>query len=356
MSPKPRRGILDIAPYVPGRAKAEGIAEVRKLSSNESALGSSPKALAAYRAAAERLFRYPDGDSTALRAAIAARYGLKPERLICGAGSDDILMLLAQAYIGPGDEALMTRHGFLLYENFTRTVGGTIVKVPETDLTADADALLAAVTEKTRIVYLANPNNPTGTYLPAAALKRLHRGLPRDVILVIDAAYAEYVRRNDYESGIELVAENDNVVMTRTFSKIHGLAGLRIGWGYGPAAVIDTLNRVRGPFNVSLPAQAAAIASIEDREFIDAAVIHNERWLAWLASEISGLGLAITPSVANFVLVHVPGRAKEIEAALASRGIMVRAVAAYGLPDHLRISVGRESDNRALIAALRELL
>lgn len=355
-SPKPRRGILEIAPYVPGRSKADGLIEVRKLSSNEGALGSSPKAIAAYHAAADRLFRYPDGNAAALRASIAARYGLKMERIICGAGSDDILMLLALAYVGTGDEVVMTRHGFLVYEIVTRAAGGSVIKAAETDLRANVDALLKIVTPKTRIVFLANPNNPTGTYLPAAELKRLHNGLPPDVLLVIDAAYAEFVRRNDYDSGIELVAENENVIMTRTFSKIYGLAGLRIGWAYGPAPVIDALNRIRGPFNASIPAEAAAVAALEDRAFIDNAVAHNEYWLGWLGRELAALGLRMTPSVANFHLVDFGKRAGAIEADLAARGILVRGVGAYGLPDHLRISVGRESDNRALIAALRQIL
>src|SRR3954471_12402243 len=276
--PQPRPGVLAIDPYVPGKSTAPGVARVFKLSSNETPLGPSPKAVAAYRAVAEHLEDYPDGASTALREAIGRAFGLDPGRIICGAGSDDLLNLIADAYLCDGDEAIHTTHGFLVYPIATLGSGAKPVAAAEKNYTADVDAILAAVTERTKIVFLANPNNPTGTYIPFNEVKRLHGALPPHVLLVLDAAYAEYVRRNDYESGIELVATSENVVMSRTFSKIHGLAALRLGWIYGPAAVVDVLNRIRGPFNVNSAAMAAGTAAIEDSGHVEAARAHNEQW------------------------------------------------------------------------------
>src|SRR5476651_289350 len=284
--PQPRPGVLDIAPYIPGKSTAPGVAKVFKLSSNETPLGPGENAIAAYRLAAEHLQDYPDGSASALREAIGSVFGLDPARIVCGAGSDDLLNLLARAYLNDGDEAIHTTHGFLVYPIATLGTGAKPVVAPEKNFTADVDAILAAVTPKTKMVFLANPNNPTGTYVPFDEVKRLHKGLPPRALLVLDAAYAEYVRRNDYESGIELVATSENVVMCRTFSKIHGLAALRLGWLYGPAHVVDALNRIRGPFNVNAPAIAAGIAAVEDTAFQDAAREHNARWLAWLTEEI----------------------------------------------------------------------
>jgi histidinol-phosphate aminotransferase len=331
-----------------------------KLSSNETPLGPSPKAVAAYRSAADALERYPDGTATALHAAIAARFGLNPARLVCGAGSDELLSLLAQAYLGPGDEAIFTEHGFLLYRIIIHANGATPVVAPEKDLRTDVAAILQRVTGRTKMVFLANPNNPTGTYVSIDEVRRLRAGLPGHVLLVLDAAYAEYVSRNDYEAGIELVATTPNTVMTRTFSKIHGLAALRLGWVYCPEAVADVLNRIRGPFNVSAPAIAAGVASMEDAEHAEAAAEHNARWLPWLAAEVERLGLKVSPSVANFLLVHFPqdpGKAaRAADDFLKSRGIIVRRVDAYGLPHALRVTVGTEADNRAVVAALADFL
>jgi histidinol-phosphate aminotransferase len=358
--PQPRPGVLDIEAYVPGRSSAPGAAKVYKLSSNETPLGPSPKAIAAYKAVGAHLEDYPDGAATDLREAIGAAFGLDPDRIVCGAGSDDLLNLLARAYLTDGDEAIHTTHGFLVYPIATLGTGAKPVVAPETDYTADVDAILKRVTARTKLVFLANPNNPTGTYVPFDEVKRLHKALPGNVLFVIDAAYAEYVRRNDYESGIELVATSDNVVMTRTFSKIHGLAALRLGWMYGPAHVVDALNRIRGPFNVNAPAIAAGIAAIADTEHVARSRAHNERWLAWLTEEIGKLGLVVTPSVANFVLIHFPeekGRtAAEADAFLTKRGLILRRVAAYKLPNALRMSVGTEEANRLAVAALKEFL
>ncbi len=289
--PQPRPGVLDIAPYVPGKSSAPGVAKAFKLSSNETPLGASASTIAAYRAVGEHLEDYPDGSAGALREAIGEVYGLDPARIVCGAGSDDLLNLLARAYLRDGDEAIHTTHGFLVYPIATLGTGAKPIVAPEKDYTADVDAILARVTDKTKIVFLANPNNPTGTYLPFDEVKRLHRSLPGNVLLILDAAYAEYVRRNDYESGIELVATSDNVVMTRTFSKIYGLAAVRLGWMYGPAHVVDAVNRVRGPFNVNAPAIAAGVAAIRDAAHVERAREHNARWLAWLTEEIGKLGL-----------------------------------------------------------------
>jgi len=358
--PQPRPGVLAIDPYVPGKSSAPGVARVFKLSSNETPLGPSRNAIAAYRAVADRLADYPDGAATALREAIGRAFGLDPNRIVCGAGSDDLLNLLADAYLRDGDEAIHTTHGFLVYPIATLGSGAKPIVAAEKNFTADVDAILAGVSERTKIVFLANPNNPTGTYMGFDEVKRLHRALPPDVLLVLDAAYAEYVRRNDYESGIELVATSDNVVMCRTFSKIYGLAALRLGWMYGPAPVVDAVNRIRGPFNVNAAAMAAGIAAIQDSAHVEAARAHNEKWLAWLSAEIRKLGLVVTPSVANFVLIHFPqtkGRtAADADAFLTARGLILRRVAAYHLPDALRMTVGSEEANRLVVEALREFI
>jgi histidinol-phosphate aminotransferase len=358
--PKPRPGVLDIAAYVPGKSSAPGVAKIFKLSSNETPLGPSPRAIAAYKAAADHLEDYPDGSASELREAIGHAFGLDPERIVCGAGSDDLLHLLAYAYLVDGDEAIHTTHGFLIYPIVTLGAGAKPVVAPETEFTADVDAILARVTARTRIVFLANPNNPTGTCLSFDEVKRLHRGLPSHVLLVLDAAYAEYVQRNDYEAGIELVATSENVVMCRTFSKIHGLASLRLGWMFGPAHVVDAINRIRGPFNVSTAAIDAGIAAIKDTEHQERSREHNTRWLAWLTEEIGKLGLKVTPSVANFVLIHFPdtnGRtAKDADAFLTARGFILRYVAAYKLPNALRLSVGTEQANRLVVAALKDFM
>jgi histidinol-phosphate aminotransferase len=358
-TPTPRPGIMDITPYVPGESKAATSGPVIKLSANETPLGPSPKALAAY-GAASTLERYPDGQARALRQAIADAYGLNLERIVCGAGSDELLGLLAQAYLGPGDEAIYTEHGFLVYRIAILANGATPVIAPEKDNCADVDAILAKVSANTKIVFLANPNNPTGTYLPFDELQRLRGGLPEHVILVLDAAYAEYVKRNDYEAGLELVATTDNTVMTRTFSKVYGLAALRIGWCYAPAAIADVLNRIRGPFNVSSPAIAAGVAAIKDSAHMDKAVAHNDQWLPWLTGKLEALGLSVTPSVANFVLIHFPdetGRsAADADAALSAKGILLRRVEGYGFPNALRMTVGTADENKQAIAALEAFM
>lgn len=358
MPPRPLPAVAEIEPYKAGESKLPGFDKPIKLASNENPLGASPKAQAAYAAAAATLNLYPDPSCSGLRRAIADRYGLDPERIICGAGSDEIFQLLARAYLAPGDEIVQSEFAFLVYRLVAQQSGALTRTAKDTDFHADIDAMLALVTPKTKIVFLANPNNPTGTYLPIETVRRLHAGLPENVLLVLDAAYAEYVRRNDYAAGVELVSEFDNVVMTRTFSKIHGLAAARVGWAYGPAHVIDALHKVRGPFNVAAAAQAAAAAAIGDGEFMARAAEENAAELARVDAALRALGLATTPSVCNFLLAHFSGpeQAKAADAHLRARGLIIRPVAGYGLPGALRISIGLPAENDAFLAAITEFM
>ncbi|WP_395449854.1 histidinol-phosphate transaminase [Aminobacter sp. UC22_36] len=359
--PEPRAGIMDIAAYVPGKSTAPaGVAKVHKLSSNENPLGASPHAIEAVQKLSHKMEYYPDGSASRLRQAIAATHGLNPANILCSNGSDEVLGLLSQSYLSPGDEAVYTEHGFMVYKIYTQAAGATPVVAKEDAEKASVDNIIAALTPKTKIVFLANPNNPTGTYLPFEEVRRLHAALPRNVLLVLDAAYAEYVRRNDYESGVELVAANENVVMTRTFSKIHGLGGMRIGWIYAPAHIIDVLERMRGPFNVNAAAIEAGVAAMEDRGHVERTVAHNAKWAEWLVAEFEKLGLRVTPSVGNFLLVHFPDEAKHAAAAaddyLSARGYILRRVTGYGFPNALRMTIGTEEANRGVIAALTEFL
>jgi histidinol-phosphate aminotransferase len=360
MLPKPRPGILDISPYVGGRASVPGVAKVWKLSSNESPLGPGPAALEALGTSADDVSIYPEGSARLLREAIGETFGLDPTRIVCGGdGSDALLTMLAGAYLSPGDEALFSEHAFLVYKIATLANSAVPVEVPEKNLRFDVDATLARVTPKTRLVYIANPNNPTGSYLSHAEMRRLHAGLPENVLLVIDAAYSEYVKRNDYEAGIEMVSAFPNVVMTRTFSKIYGLAGLRIGWAYAPAAVCDVLNRIRGPFNVGNLQARVGAAAIRDQAHVVRAVAHNEHWKTWLTEEIRKVGLRVDDSVANFVLIHFPPGKKDAKAAdafLNARGLILRPVANYRLPDALRLTVGPAEANQLVVDALRDFM
>ncbi|RDJ09878.1 histidinol-phosphate transaminase [Rhizobium grahamii] len=358
--PVPRSGILDIAAYVPGKEHAPGVARVYKLSSNETPLGASPKAIDAFRNAADSLERYPDGQALELREAIAAVHGLNPANIMCGNGSDELLGLLCHVYLGAGDEAIITEHGFLVYKIQIMGAGATPVTVKEKHATVDVDAILAAVTPKTKMVFIANPGNPTGTFVPVSEIRRLHAGLPKNIVLVLDAAYAEYVRRNDYEAGIEIVSSNPNVVMTRTFSKVYGLAALRVGWMYAPADIIDAVNRVRGPFNMNSAAISAGAAAIRDQGFMQEAVAFNLMWIEKTTAALEAVGLKVTPSVTNFVLIHFPDvdgkRAPEADEFLTSRGYILRAVKGYGFPNALRMSIGPEEANRGVIEALGEFM
>ncbi len=359
-APAPQPGVLDIVPYVPGTSALPGTEPVIKLSSNETPLGPSPKAIQALLEETGRVSRYPDGSAAALREALATRYGLDAMRIVCGTGSDEMLNLLAAAYLGPGDEAIYSQHGFLVFKIAILAQGARPVVAPEKNLTANVDAILLRVSDATRMVFLANPNNPTGTYLPVGEIKRLHTGLPQHVVLVLDAAYGEYVQAEDYEAGIELVATSENTVMTRTFSKIYGLASLRLGWAYCPAPIADALNRIRGPFNVSGPSIAAGVAAIDDVAHLQEAVAHNTKWLGAMTQALSRIGLDVTPSAANFLLVHFPAApgksARDADAFLHRHRIILRRVEAYGFPNALRMTIGTEQENKAVIEALSEFV
>jgi histidinol-phosphate aminotransferase len=353
-SPLPRPGVLDVAPYVGGESTLPGVSRVIKLASNEGALGPSPLALAASHGTSHDLCLYPDGSAFTLREAVGRYFDLNPARIACGAGSDELISILCRAYAGAGDEVLYSQYGFLMYAITATGLGAKPVAAPETNLTADVDALLAKVTDRPRILFLANPNNPTGTYLPFSEVRRLHRGLPKNVLLVIDAAYAEYMVADDYRAGVELVDEAENVVMTRTFSKIFALGGLRLGWCYGPPAIIGVINRLRGPFNVTTTAQAAGVASLEDAGHVEMVRSHTIQWREWTRDRLIELGLTVPESVANFLLVRY-GSTSEADAADAffrSRGIIVRKIASYGLADSLRVTIGTEEEMRLVVDAM----
>ena len=353
----PQPGVLDIAPYVGGASHAPGAAKTIKLSSNENPWGASPAATAAYRAAASDLSLYPDPGSASLRAAIAGAHGLNADRILCGNGSDELIALLCLAYAGVGDEVVYSRHGFLLYSISAMANGATPVAAAEENLTASVDNLLAACTDRTRLVFIANPNNPTGTRLNAQELARLADGLPPKAMLVIDAAYAEFVAAEDYDGGVSLVERRDNVVMTRTFSKIHGLAALRLGWLYGPDHVIDALHRVRGPFNVNAAAQAAGVAAMEDADWVATCAARTAELRAKMESELTAMGAPTTKSSGNFVLAEfgtdAATGAAAADAALKAAGVVARRMESYGLAGHLRISVGTEEETALALDVLK---
>ncbi len=349
---RPQPGILDIAPYVGGKAGPAGAANAVKLSSNENPFGPSDKAKEAYLRAVHTLHRYPSTDHAELRAAIAEVHKLDANRIICGVGSDEILMLLAQAYAGPRDEVVFTEHGFLMYRICAQSVGASPIEVKERERVTDVDAILAACGPRTKLVFIANPNNPTGTMISPAEVERLADSLPRQAILVLDGAYAEYVE--GFDGGAALVAARSNVVMTRTFSKIYGLGGLRIGWGYGPAEIIDVLNRIRQPFNLSPGQMDAAEAAVRDQDWVVKCRTENTRMRGWLASALAELGVPSDVSSANFILARFasPEEAQACDAFLQGEGLMVRQVAGYKLPHCLRITIGDEASCRRVAHAV----
>lgn len=355
-APQPKEWITGIHAYVPGKSTGADGRVLIKLSANENPLGTSPLALAARQGAGDPA-RYPDPDSKALREALGALHRIAPERIVCGTGSDELLNLAAQAYAGPGDEVLYVRYGFSVYDIAARRCGATPVVAPDADFGTDVDALLACVTDRTRVVFLANPNNPTGSFLPRADIARLHAGLRPDVLLVIDHAYAEYVARTDDDGGMALAASARNVLVTRTFSKIYGLAGERIGWGTGDAAIVDMLNRIRGPFNVSTSGQAAALAAVADQAFVEASRAHNEALRATFVERLKALGnhgIRPLPSQANFVLILFEGTltAEAAYHGLMEHGYIVRWLPGQGLPQALRITIGTEGQMDEIAKAL----
>lgn len=352
--PKALPNILEITPYKGGQK----LVGAHKLSSNENPLGCSPAAQAAVIEAAKHMELYPDGSAGALRDAIGSKYGIEPDRVVCGAGSDEIFQLLGRAFLRPGDNIVQSQHGFLVYRLIAQQAGAETRSAPETDLTTNVDAMLEQVDQNTKIVFLANPNNPTGSYIPYSEVKRLHAALPENVLLVLDGAYAEYVRKNDYSAGMELAGEMANVLVTRTFSKIHGLAALRLGWAYGPESVVDALNRTRGPFNVSAVSQAAGIAALNDDAFMATSADHNDSELVRVKNAVEKAGFKTFPSVGNFVLIEFPEEAgrtsAEADAFLRQEGIVIRDVNVYGLPTCLRASIGTTEQNDDLIAAIEK--
>ncbi|WP_170753432.1 histidinol-phosphate transaminase [Ruegeria lacuscaerulensis] len=348
----PQPGIMDIALYQGGQSHVAGVAHVIKLSSNENPFGPSPKAIEAVRDSAATLHRYPSTDHAPLRDAIGARHGLDPARIICGVGSDEVLQFVAQAYAGPGDEVIYTEHGFSMYPIIARMAGATPVMVPEKDRHVDVDNILAAVTGQTRIVFVTNPGNPTSTMIPESELVRLAEALPDSCLMVIDGAYAEFV--DDFDGGASIVDRFDNVIMTRTFSKVYGLGGMRVGWGYAAQSIIDVLNRVRQPFNLSLTALAAAEAAVKDEEFLSHCQAENARLRVWLSDELAKIGVPSDASCTNFILARFTDQA-EAEACddyLKTQGLIVRRVAGYNLPNALRITVGDEDACRRVVEAI----
>ena len=353
-APRPRPEVMQIAAYVGGEAKLPGINRIIKLSSNEGAFGPPPSAMQAYAQMAGELHRYPDGGSVELRRALSARFGLDPARIVCGTGSDELIGHIAHIYGGPGTDIIMSMHGFTMYQIVGTYAGSRVLKAPERDLTTSVDNILAAVTPATTIVFVANPNNPTGSLLPQSEMERLRAGLPPDVLLVIDAAYAEYVAAPDYDAGVKLVDSGDNTIMLRTFSKIYGMGGMRVGWAYAPAAVIDAINRVRGVFNVNLPAQAAAVAALAEPGWVETSRAYNTAARAKFSAAIESLGIKAWPTEGNFVLADfsTAARATAADAFLKSRGIIVRGMAAYDLPHCLRMTIGTEEECGLVVEAL----
>jgi histidinol-phosphate aminotransferase len=360
MPVSPRPGLDRIPPYQPGQNPIGGGGPGVKLSANESALGPSPKALQAYADATEVIERYPDANAVAIRQAIAERYALEMNMILMGIGSDELLNGLIRAYAGPGEEVVFPSATFPLYKTYTLAAGASIVQAPDKKFTADVDALLAAVTEKTKVVVVANPNNPTGTYLPNSELERLRAGMRDDILLIIDAAYAEYVAKPDYDPGIALVTATDNTVMTRTFSKVHGMAALRLGWCYAHPDIVSVVGRIRSPFNVSSTAQRAGVAALADRTHEEKVIAHTAKWHGIATQRLTALGLEVTGTEGNFVCIGFPDAAgktaSDADAYLRERNIITRAMAQFGLPGHLRVTIGNDDDMTVCLDAIEALI
>jgi len=358
--PLPKPGIADIHAYVPGKAKAKGIANPIKLSANENILGCSEAARDAYLQAAGQLHMYPDSRTAVLRNAIAERYRLEPERLIFGCGSDEVFAVLNQVFLEPGDNIVQGEFAFAGFAISAHACQAEVKNAPEPDYRIDVDEILKAVDARTRLVFIANPGNPTGTWIPFSEISRLHQNLPPSVVLVLDGAYGEFADDPAFDDGLDLARSSENVVVTHTFSKLHGLAALRVGWGYAPAAIADAVERIRMPFNISIPGELAAVEALKDADFQRRSIAHVNHWRPWLDQQLSGLGLdVVRPSAANFVLVGFPKTGKtatKADAFLSARGLIVRLPANYGLPNHLRITIGLDEHNRAVVEALAEFM
>jgi histidinol-phosphate aminotransferase len=358
-APSPRPTIAAMVRYNPNLS-APKAGRIIRLSANEGALGPSPKAMRALAEVGGQVHHYPEEEPRAMAETIGQIHGLDPERMIFGCGSDELIQALCQTYIDPGDEVIHTEYGFVMYPMCTTVAGGVPVSAPDIDYRVSVDAILERVTERTRIVFLANPNNPTGSYLSRTEVTRLHRELPENVLLVIDAAYAEFVSRNDYSDGSELVEVSENVIMLRTFSKLYAMAGLRLGWGYGPRDVINAMHVVKQPFGANRGAVAAAMAAVQDTDFVKRSVEHNEAWQPWTKARFEALGLSCLPSVTNFLMVKFPDEPTRNAAAageyLGERGILIRGMAGYGAPEYLRLSIGTEEEMRIVVDTVAEFL
>lgn len=357
--PKTHSWIEKLDVYVTGKSKAHSEKPPIKLSANESALGPSPKAITAYKNVAEELHRYPDPTYQELRQTIANKHNIDKNRIVCGVGSDEILKLTCRAYLKPGDEAIFVAHSFSMYPIAVTSVGGVPIEVEDINYTANVDKILAAVSDKTKIIFIANPNNPTGTYLPNSEIERLWQNIPDTILLVLDAAYAEYIKEDDYDAGITLVEKSQNVIMTRTFSKLYGLAALRLGWGYACKEISDTLDKMRDPFNVPTSAQIAGVEALKDTEFESRAFNHNKKWRDWLMSELNALRLTVVPSQTNFILFEFNDEIKTAKAAndfLLSNGYILRYYSSQGLEKFLRLTVGTETENKEVTRLLKEFL
>lgn len=358
--PLPKPGIMDIHAYVPGKAQADGVSNPVKLSANENILGSSPKAIEAFAASAHELQIYPDSRTSVLRNAIAERFRLEPERLIFGCGSDEVFALLNQTFLEPGDNIVQGEYAFAAFAIGARACQAQVKNAKEPGYRIDVDEILKVVDERTRLVFLANPGNPTGTWIPFSEVLRLHAELPRSVVLVLDGAYSEFATDPAFQDGLDFARGTENVVVTHTFSKLHGLAALRVGWGYAPPEIAAAVDRIRLPFNTSIAGQRAAVAALADDDFQARSIAHVEQWRPWLTQQLGGLGLEVVgPSATNFVLVGFPKSGRTAAAAdefLSARGLLTRRVLNYGLPDHLRITIGLEEHNRAVIDALTEFM
>ncbi len=356
--PVPHAGIQAISPYIGGEAKVAGHTQPLRLASNENPLGCSERARAAYLQAAHELHRYPDGNAAGMRAAIGAAYDLDPAQIMCGAGSDELIALLCKAYTQPGDEVLYPQYGFLMYRLSALTVGAIPVAAPAHGLDADPATLFAAISPRTKIIFLANPNNPTGTWWPADKLAAFIAAVPAHIVIALDNAYTEYVTEPDYSDGIEYIAQYPNVIILRTFSKIYGLAALRLGWAYGSAAVIDALNRTRGPFNVNAPAQFAGIAALQDQNFVQASITSNAAGKETFIAAMHNSSVTMHASVGNFMLLDygMAERASHVHNYLKENGILVRPMDSYGLPHCLRMTIGLPEDMQYVAATIIKAL